>query len=220
MLVDRTTGDGFDASIRLFNSDGSEPELSGNGTRCAAALLAGANPGQTEFRIRTGAGIKYLRLLSHSGCQYEFEMNMGEPRIVELVATVQGKDAVIVDVGNPQCAIPVGTFDFDWPAVGAAIERDPRFPNRTNVSFIKGVDGHTIEVRFWERGAGLTNSSGTGSTGAVAAALARGLVESPISVRTPAGILVVRAEGRALFLTGPAELIAEGVYQSFIVESV
>ena len=214
MLVDRTPGSGFDASIRLFNSDGSEPELSGNGTRCAAALLARNNPGRTEFRIRTGAGIKNLRLLSHAGCHYEFEMKMGEARITELHATVQGRDAVIVDVGNPQCVMPVTDFDFDWAAVGAATERDPRFPNRTNVSFIRPVDANNIEVRFWERGAGLTNSSGTGSTGAAAAALARGLVMAPVSVQTPAGILVLRVENNALFLTGPAEMTAEGLYYS------
>src|SRR4029077_4151105 len=120
----------------------------GNGTRCAAALLATTEPTRTDFRIRTGAGIKHLRLLSHSGTQYDFEMNMGAPRIVELHATVQGRDAVIVDAGNPQCAMPVADFDLDWPAVGAATERDPRFPNRTNVSFIRTIDPHTIEVRF------------------------------------------------------------------------
>src|SRR5579862_2338189 len=77
MLVDRKSGPDFDTSIRLFNSDGSEPELSGNGTRCAAALLATADPARTDFRIRTGAGIKHLRLLSRSGTQFDFEMNMG-----------------------------------------------------------------------------------------------------------------------------------------------
>jgi diaminopimelate epimerase len=214
MLVDRASGSGFDASIRLFNSDGSEPELSGNGTRCAAALLAMTSPNQTEFRIRTGAGVKDLRLLSHLGNHYEFEMKMGEARIVDLHATVQGRDAVIVDVGNPQCVMPVTDFHFDWAAVGAATERDLRFPNRTNVSFIRPVDANTIEVRFWERGAGLTNSSGTGSTGAAAAALARGMVKAPVSVQTPAGILVLRVENNALFLTGPAEMTAEGLYYS------
>jgi diaminopimelate epimerase len=217
MLVDRARGADFDASIRLFNSDGSEPELSGNGTRCAAALLATGHPAQNEFRIRTGAGVKHLRLLSHSSGHYQFEMNMGQPRIVDLHATVQGRDAVIVDAGNPQCVMPVSDFDFDWPGVGAATERDPRFPHRTNVSFVKKVDANTIEVRFWERGAGLTNSSGTGSTGAVAAVLARGLVAIPVSVRTTAGILVLRGEDGTLLLTGPAELTAEGIYYSFII---
>ncbi|MGD1070163.1 MAG: diaminopimelate epimerase [Bryobacteraceae bacterium] len=216
MLIDRTPGsgtaeEGYDASIRLFNSDGSEAELSGNGTRCAAALLARDNKHLTEFRIRTGAGIKHLRLIGHSGFEYQFEMNMGEPRIVELRATVEGRDAVIVDVGNPQCAMPVENFDFDWRAVGASVECHPQFPHRTNVSFVRPVDRHTIEVRFWERGAGETNSSGTGSTGAAAAAIARGMVESPVTVRTPAGPLAIRFESR-VFLTGPAEFVAEGFY--------
>lgn len=216
MLVDRSPGENYDATIRLFNSDGSEPELSGNGTRCAAALLARERPQQTAFRIRTGAGVKHLRLLSRENTRTEFEMNMGEARIVELRATVQGRDAVLVDVGNPQCAMPVPDFDFDWPAAGAATEHDARFPHRTNVSFFRVVDAHTIDVRFWERGAGLTNSSGTGSTGAAAAALARGLVKDPVEVQTPAGILRMRRDGNVLYLTGPAELTAEGLYYSFI----
>lgn len=219
MLVDPTADAESDASIRLFNSDGSEPELSGNGTRCAGALLSRGNSGKTDFRIRTGAGIKHLHLLGAPGGtshEYRFEMNMGEARIVDLHAVVQGHDAVLVDVGNPQCVIPVSDFDFDWAALGAATEWDARFPKRTNVSFVRKMVGNTIEVRFWERGAGLTHSSGTGSTGATAAALARGLVNDPVNVSTPAGMLVVRREGNILFLTGPAEFTAEGIYHSFI----
>lgn len=211
MLVDTKPGPDCDASIRLFNSDGSEPELSGNGTRCAAALLARDRPGQTEFRIRTGAGVKHLRLISHRGLEYQFEMNMGNIRVTELRAVVQGRDAVLVDAGNPQCAFPVAGFDFDWRAVGAATERDPRFPNRTNVSFVKPIDRHTIEVRFWERGAGETNSSGTGSTGAAMAAVARGLAESPVTVQTPAGPLILDFSD-GVRLTGPAEFVAEGAW--------
>jgi diaminopimelate epimerase len=141
---------------------------------------------------------------------------MGEPRIVELHTTVQGRDATLLDVGNPQCVMPVLDFHFDWEAVGAATEHDSRFPNRTNVSFVRSIDANTIEVRFWERGAGPTNSSGTGSTGAAAASLARGMVSNPVTVQTPAGILVVRAENAVLFLTGPAEYVAGGIYYSFI----
>jgi diaminopimelate epimerase len=211
MLVDRSSGPGYDASIRLFNSDGSEPELSGNGTRCAAALLARLRPHAKDFHIRTGAGVKHLHLISHQNYEYQFEMNMGEARIVELHATVQGHDAVIVDVGNPQCALPVADFNLDWRGLGAAVERDPRFPNRTNVSFVRRVDEHTIDVRFWERGAGETNSSGTGSTGAAAAAVARGMASSPVTVRTPAGPLLLRFEN-GIRLTGPAEFVAEGTY--------
>lgn len=210
MLVDRTPGPDYDASIRLFNSDGSETELSGNGTRCAAALLM-RDRETGEIRIRTGAGIKHLKLIERRGLEYLFEMNMGAIRVVELKTAVQGRDAVIIDTGNPQCAFPVANFDFDWRAVGAAVERDPRFPNRTNVSFVRKVDPRTIDVRFWERGAGETNSSGTGSTGAAVAAAARGLVTSPVEVLTPAGALSLRL-GPNVFLTGPAEFVAEGVF--------
>lgn len=217
MLVDPTPGDGYDATIRLFNSDGSEPELSGNGTRCAALLLQDLSLG--EIRIRTGAGIKHLELISRtSSAEYLYEMNMGEIRVLELHATVQGRDAVLINAGNPQCAMPVNDFDFDWRAVGNAIEHDPRFPNRTNVSFIRTVDAHTIDVRFWERGAGETNSSGTGSSGAAVAAIARGIAESPVTVLTPAGPMTVRSNGE-IRLTGPAAFIASGVFHHGTLEA-
>jgi diaminopimelate epimerase len=211
------------AAIELWNSDGSRSEISGNGTRCAAALLvqdglveSGMAAG--EVRIATGAGVKSLRLLDRCGHRYSFEMNMGRAEIEELHATlVPGHESVILNVGNPQCAIFTGDFDFDrrtfdWRAMGAELERHPRFPNRTNVSFIRVVDEHTLEARFFERGAGETMSSGTGSTGAAAAALARGWVRSPVRVLTPAGPLELRLENDDLYLKGPAEIVAEGQF--------
>jgi diaminopimelate epimerase len=119
---------------------------------------------------------------------------------------------VILNVGNPQCAVFAHDFDFDWKTLGADLERHPRFPNRTNVSFIRVVDEHTLDVRFFERGAGETMSSGTGSTGAVAAALARGLVRGPVNVLTPAGPLKLVSKNDDLYLEGPAEIIAEGEF--------
>jgi diaminopimelate epimerase len=215
ILLDRTEGPDYDATIRLFNSDGSEPELSGNGTRCAALLLArDRDPDGRKklIRIRTAAGIKELRVVSlEHEVLARFEMNMGVPQLLDLHANVRGYDAVLVNVGNPQCAIPVDTFEFDWRSAGAGIEKDPRFPNRTNVSFILPVDEHTIDVRFWERGAGETNSSGTGSTGAAVAAVARGLAKSPVTVVTPAGPLELRLDSSVL-LTGPAEYVADGFF--------
>jgi diaminopimelate epimerase len=209
IILDRTEGPDYDATMRLFNSDGSEPEISGNGTRCVALLVAREHS-LDNVRIRTGAGVKHLRLIGVSPKQeYQFEMNMGNVRIVDAHTTVHGLDAVILDAGNPQCAIPVENFDFDWRAAGAAIERDPRFLNRTNVSFIRSIDQHTIDVRFWERGAGETNSSGTGSSGAAVAAIGRGLAGSPVTVLTPAGPLKVRVDDN-IYLTGPAEFVADG----------
>jgi diaminopimelate epimerase len=204
-----------DGAIQLYNSDGSTAEISGNGTRCAAAFLVRHGHAAGVVRIRTGAGLKTLRLLKRDSLAFEFEMNMGRPRIVaeqfQLPLSTGPQDVVLLDVGNPQCAVPVTGFDFDWRSMGAEIESHPHFPNRTNVSFVLPVDQHTIDVRFYERGAGETMSSGTGSTGAAAAALARGMVSAPVRVVTPAGPLEIRQE-RDMYLTGPAQIVAEGVF--------
>jgi len=136
---------------------------------------------------------------------------MGKARIEELESR-DIPNATILNVGNPQCAVFVDHFDFDWRAEGARIENHRMFPNRTNVSFVRAMDGHAIEVRFWERGAGETMSSGTGSTGAAAAAAARGLVEDHVEVRTPAGPLNVRWSGDDLLLAGPAEIVSHGEF--------
>jgi diaminopimelate epimerase len=200
-------------SIELWNSDGSQSEISGNGTRCAAALLVETGKADDEIRILTGAGVKSLRLLDRRGNRYSFEMNMGRADIEDLHANLApGRECVILNVGNPQCAVFTGNFDFDWKKLGAELERHPRFPHRTNVSFIRVVDEHTLDVRFFERGAGETMSSGTGSTGAAAAALARGWVRSPVRVLTPAGPLQLRLKNDDLYLEGPAEIVAEGQF--------
>ena len=204
---------GADASIELWNSDGSRSEMSGNGTRCAAAVLVDAGHASAEVAIATGAGVKALRLLERSGRKFTFEMNMGLASIEDLDANLTpGRKGVVLNVGNPQCALFVADFDWDWRTAGAAIERDPRFPRRTNVSFVRVVDQHTLDVRFYERGAGETKSSGTGSTGAVAAAIECGLVTSPVRVLTEAGPLDLRVEGQDYLLAGPAEIVAVGEY--------
>jgi diaminopimelate epimerase len=212
MLVEERNGKEAHAAIRLWNSDGSTSPISGNGTRCAAAFLVDAGHAADVIRIETGAGVKDLCLLEREGRKFVFEMNMGAARIDELRASVQGRDAVILDVGNPQCAVFVDNFDFDWQTAGALIESDPRFPNRTNVSFIKVLDRHALDVRFFERGAGVTMSSGTGSTGAAAAAAARGLLNGPVEVRTPAGPLRLRWQGEEILLAGPAEIVGTGEF--------
>ena len=225
-ICDRHTGPGADgwilideaskgapAAIELWNSDGSRSEISGNGTRCAAALLVQSGKAAHEVRIATGAGVKSLRLLHRHWFLYSFEMNMGRAVIEDLHATlVPGHECVILNVGNPQCAVFAGDFDFDWRTLGAELERHTIFPHRTNVSFIRVVDDHTLYVRFFERGAGETMSSGTGSTGAAAAALARGWVTSPVHVHTPAGPLELRVENDDIYLEGPAEIVAEGQF--------
>jgi diaminopimelate epimerase len=230
-ICDRNTGVGADGwlivsgpeqdcdlRIRLLNPDGGEVEMSGNGTRCAAAwaLDRGMANGPV-IKILTGAGPKSLELRRHDVYEYLLRMDMGVPRFApedrETTITVPSGEfsATIVNVGNPQCAIFVPHFDFPWPQVGAEVERHPRFPNRTNVSFVRIIDRHNIDVRFFERGVGVTQSSGTGSTGAMVASVLRGSVASPVSVHTPAGALEIEWD-QSIQLLGPAQLICEGFY--------
>ena len=125
-------------SIELYNSDGSRPELSGNGTRCAAAFLISRGLAENEITLQTGAGPKHLKLLRRNGPEYLFQMNMGSPVFESEPAEFDGLKATILNVGNPQCVVSVKNFDFDWRRLGKEIEHDKRFPNLTNVSFVRG----------------------------------------------------------------------------------
>jgi len=217
LLVTPPAGD-RPAAIRLLNSDGSEPEISGNGTRCAAAFLTDAGLVGEEIAIQTGAGLKHLRRIRRDGLGFIFEMNMGTPRIADgdlhysLPLTGGPRECTILAVGNPQCAFFVDNFDFDWKALGAEVERHPHFPHRTNVSFVHVLDRHNIDVRFFERGAGFTMSSGTGSTGAYFASVSRGLIDTTATVQTLAGPLAFRMEGDNVLMQGPAQIVARGEY--------
>ena len=213
-LVDRRAA-GCDAAIHLYNSDGSEAELSGNGTRCVAAVLVHEGHTREIVRLHTGAGQRELRLLRRERFEYWFEMNMGRPEIDaqrlhwRLPLRAGPVEVAALDVGNPQCAVFVKEFPAGWETVAAEIESHPMFPRRTNVSFVRVRDRNTIEARFYERGAGHTLSSGTGSVGATAAAIARGVADSPVTVVTEAGPLRLRWEGD-IHLTGPAVIVARG----------
>jgi diaminopimelate epimerase len=224
-ICDRHTGIGADGwmlvrdhSIRLFNADGSEAEMSGNGTRCAAALLIDSGRATGDLVVTTGAGPKHLRLLERNGRRFLFEMDMGTPKFNQsdihysLPLRRGAQEVTILDVGNPQCAVFVDAFPPDWEALGAEIEGHAHFPKRTNVSFVRVVDEHTIETRFYERGAGVTLSSGTGSTGAAAAAILLKLTTSPVTVRTPAGEALHLRWDDSVYLTGPAEIIGTGEF--------
>ncbi len=214
-------GDGWilvqDAGIRLFNADGSEAEISGNGTRCAAALLIDSGRASNDVTINTGAGPKHLRLIERTGRRFLFEMDMGLPIYREnqvhytLPLEHGAQDVTILDVGNPQCAVVVDRIPEDWKVLGPEIERHPHFPKRTNVSFVRPVDEHTIEARFYERGAGATLSSGTGSTGAAVAAILRKVATSPVRIITEGEDLRLRWDD-SVYLTGPAEIVGVGEF--------
>ncbi|MCL4781692.1 MAG: diaminopimelate epimerase [Bryobacterales bacterium] len=211
-------GEPWDASIHLYNSDGSEAELSGNGTRCVAAWLASRSSECTELRLKTGAGLRTLTLRERKGLGYLFSMAMGKPVVFpEEELAISAADPIRVkgrriDVGNPQFSVRVEDFHFPWKVLGAQLEAHDAFPRRSNISFYHCVGRHRVEARFFERGAGATLSSGTGATGVAAAVLAEGLGELPLTVETEAGPLVFHDDGGGLLLDGWASLIGEGTF--------
>lgn len=212
VLLEGTAVAGADFGMRLFNADGGETPISGNGTRCLAAylyLVEGWN--QPAVHIATGAGIKALKPVDRRSDRLIFETEMGIPRLKSEeipVALAAPLDRVIrqtldlgdrsvkftsVSMGNPHCSIFVEDFDrLDWRALGARIETHPAFPERTNVEFVRPIDRSRIEVRFWERGCGETLASGTGSCGAALASMLNELTEREVTVNTVAGELVVK----------------------------
>jgi diaminopimelate epimerase len=190
LVLARSDEPGFVAALRIFNPDGSEAELSGNGAREALMYLhhRGWAPGR-EFSIRTVAGEIRARVLDDRSCT----VDMGRARVGD-TGEAGGFAFQALDVGNPQCAIRIAERDrleaLDLPAIGPPIEHDPRFPHRTNVSFWTELAPDRIRARIFERGVGETMSSGTGATGAAIAHVLRG-GDSPVTVVLDGGELVV-----------------------------
>ena len=202
-----------DVEARLFNADGSEAEISGNGTRCVAAYLCSEQAGE-RFAIRTGAGVKTCTLTSRHGSSYEFEIAMGEPEVgnefpLKLAwAEVCG---IPVSMGNPHYIVFVKEFSPAWQTEAAEIGRQPQFKQGTNVELVIVKDKSNVEVRFFERGVGETQSSGTGSCASAVAAIAGKRAQSPVRVHAPGGVQTVRWEDQ-VFLRGSAELVCRGEF--------
>ena len=180
------------AAVRIWNPDGSEAELSGNGTRIAARWLAERN-GVERVWLSVGPRVVEARMLD-SGL---VETDLGEVEVYE-PERVAGLEVIPVSVGNPH-AVVVGD-PGDLPLIGPLLETHPRFPERTNVQVARLDEPGQVTARVWERGVGETTASGTSAV-AVAAALG----QNPARVRFPGGALEVRFEGRRAFLTGPAK---------------
>ncbi len=200
-----------DVEARLVNADGSEAEISGNGTRCIAAYLC-AESKKESVTIRTGAGVKKCALLARSGNTLEFEAAMGAPRVdAEIsIATSFGEvKGIPVSMGNPHFVVFVEEFWPDWQPRAAEMQRTAIFKQGINVELVHVQDKSNIEVRFFERGVGETQSSGTGSSAAAVASIASGRAQSPVMVHAPGGPQTVRFE-QEVFLRGPATLICEG----------
>ena len=203
-----------DVEIRLINADGSEAEISGNGTRCVAAFVC-ADRGNEKIMIQTGAGLKTCVLTARSESGYEFEVEMGEAAVgAELAVKVGANEVrgIPVSIGNPHYVVFVPEFAEDWRTKAADIQRSPQFNQGVNVEMVV-VDGkHDVRTRFFERGVGETQSSGTGSCASAMAAMATGKAESPVRVHAPGGTQTVRQEKHLVFLRGVARLVCRGEF--------
>lgn len=231
-VISPDEGSDADFRVRIFNPDGSEAGLSGNGTRCAVAYayyngLWSSN----ELRLNTRSGIKRYYLVEQlAPGNYVFDSELGQPRFestsipmvteprLERVVNyplVVGDESVAVtalQMGNPNCCIFVDNFDdLNWRRLGALIENHRQFPDRTNVVFIRVDDRQTLELRIWERGVGETTASGTCSCAAAVAAMINGQTERLVNVVMPGGQARIqwRDDGEVI-IKAPVELVYRG----------
>ncbi len=222
-----------DLRMRMFNADGSEAEMCGNGVRCVAkyaydhGLVA-----EREITVETGAGILTLQLFPNALNRVEkVRVNMGRPRLtrgeipvtgppgeqlvgVELKALDRTFHITCVSMGNPHCVIFVDSVEeFPVEKYGPVIERHPWFPNRINVEFVELLSRTEVRQRTWERGAGETLACGTGASAVTVAGVLSGLTERRILNHLRGGDLELEwAEDGHVFMTGPAVQVFEGEY--------
>ncbi len=201
--------------IKLINADGSDAEISGNGTRCVAAWYCSQNPG-TVVRIETDAGLKTCELISHQGNTFTFRAAMGEPKVEREMAVGLSYDEVRgkpVSMGNPHFVLFVDEFKPQWQELAAEVAVHRDFPHGTNVEMVHVLNQHEIDVRIWERGVGETLSSGTGSSASAVAAIHAGRAKSPVRVHTLGGTQTVEWNTQ-VYLTGSATLLCWGEFFS------
>jgi len=220
-----------DFAVRIFNPDGSEAGMSGNGTRCAAAYLHYQTLWSAkDLRLQTRNGIKRYHLLERSNGSFVFRSELGQPKfdsasipmmtdtpLEKVIGYPLTVDDVTLNVtalqmGNPNCCVFVDDFDqLDWRRLGPLIENHPQFPERSNVIFIRVRDRANIEERIWERGVGETESSGTCSCAAALASIINNKTDRTVDVHAPGGILPIEwREDDEVVLTGRAEVIYRG----------
>ncbi len=217
--------------LRIFNQDGTEAGMSGNGFRCGCAFLhRHGRVNQPEVTLETGSGVKVYTLLEDEEGFWKYRSRMGVPsfepaaipfkapskleQVQDYSLEVPGGTVSItaLSVGNPQCVVFVEEFpeEADFERMGKGLECHSYFPERTNVSFVRIEDSHQLKIKIWERGVGPTHSSGTGSCGAVVAAIRAERAQSPVQVHTEKGSQLVEWNpGEEILLTGEAEFITE-----------
>ena len=216
-FVERRGGGSF--FLRLFNADGSEAELSGNGTRCVAAWLA-QSEGLSEVALGTHGGVRRCKVIAREGMTFQIESGMGVPRVMPRTIVVEGVGEVpgaMVNVGNPHFVLFVESADFSahglaWQQLGAKIAVSPLFPHGTNVEFVRVKSAAEIEFRIFERGCGPTTSSGTGTCASAAAAIALLGADTILMALAEGGMqsVIWPARDAEMRLTGPAEILCAG----------
>ncbi len=211
ILFERNDGG---ASMILYNPDGGRVEVSGNGVRCLAALLASRFQESGEILIRSDGGNKRLTPLRTEGARAYFRADMGAPtdiRTLDVEAAGERFDVVSLWMGNPQC-VRIGEWvdDDRFDRLGPSLSGHPAFPDGTNVEFAVVEAPDCVRIRIWERGVGPTLSSGTGSCAAAVAAASFGGAARAVDVIAPGGTQRVEWTADTVWLTGWAEMILEG----------
>lgn len=231
-IISKAQSDEADFNCRIFNPDGSEAGLSGNGTRCAVAYLYYAGHwSRDELRLSTRTGLKrYFPRGKDGPGKFIFESELGRPKfdspsipmsispaldqVIGYVLPVHGEPVVVtaMQMGNPNCCIFVDDFETtDWRRIGKTIENHPQFPDRTNVVFIRVPQRDRIELRIWERGVGETTASGTCSCAGAVAAMINEKADRDVTVVMEGGEVRIhwRPDGEVV-ITGTAELVYSG----------
>lgn len=222
--------DKADFRMRMFNADGSEGEMCGNGIRCVAKYVYDHHMTEkTGLSIETGAGIKYLELVVKDGAVSQVKVDMGEPilkssqipvktekeRVIGEPMEVEGKEwnMTCVSMGNPHAVVLVpDTKAFEIEKYGPAFENNEIFPKRTNTEFVQLLSRNEINMRVWERGSGETLACGTGTCASVMACILNGETDNEVLVHLLGGDLTVKYDERTnhIFMTGPAATVYEG----------
>ena len=219
-----------DFKMTMFNSDGSQAEMCGNGIRCVAKFVYDKGmTDKTTLKIETLAGIKILELNVEDGKVKTVRVDMGEPileaekipvistekPVKNLILKAQDKEFrfTCVSMGNPHAITIVDdTESFDVKKYGEELEVNKAFPRRTNVEFVQIVDKNTIKMRVWERGAGETLACGTGACATAVACNLNGLTDRKVTIKLLGGDLKIEwnAENNHVYMTGPATTVFEG----------
>ena len=218
-----------DFRMAMYNADGSEGAMCGNGIRCVAKFVYDKGlTDKTELCIETRSGVKTLQLNVEEGKVVSVRVDMGEPNVAAAAVPVRGMGNFVIDrevtiagypwvmtclsMGNPHAVVWVESVaDLPLEQLGPQFEHHPMFPDRVNTEFVEVVDDHTLRMRVWERGSGETLACGTGACAAVAAAYISEYTGPQVHVILQGGELDVEvAEDNHIYMTGPATIVFEG----------